>query len=148
MSLEKKIMLDIKDAMRSKDSVRLEVCRSVKSAILLVKTEKKSEDLSEEKEIEILQKLLKQRSESEKIYIQQSRHDLAQIEKNQADIILKYLPTPYSVEELEKLVDKLILQLNIESKKDMGRLMSEVLKQAKGRADGKAVSVIVQSKLK
>ena len=147
MSLEKKIMLDIKDAMRAKDSVRLEVCRAIKSALLLAKTEKKSIELSEQKEIEILQKLLKQRKESEKIYIQQSRHDLAQIEQNQSSIISQYLPTPYSLEELENIVDELIIKLGIDSKKDMGKLMSELIKYVKGRADGKTISVVVKNKL-
>ena len=147
MSLETQIMQDIKEAMLSKNSLKLEVFRSIKSAILLVKTERGAEDLTEEKEIEILQKLLKQRKESQKIYNEQNRLDLAKYEANQASIISQYLPEPYTLEELEELIMGLIEELNISSKQEMGKLMSAVMNKAKGRADGKTISNIVKEKL-
>jgi len=147
MNLETKIMQDIKQAMLAKDVLKLEVCRSIKSAILIEKTSKKLELLTEEKELAILQKLLKQRKESEKIYITQSRLDLAQHEKNQASIISNYLPTPYTKDELEQLIDDLMKELNINSKQDMGKLISIAMEKVKGRADGRSVSEVVKDKL-
>ncbi len=147
MGLEKKIMNDIKHAMLNKDTLKLEVCRSIKSAILLKKTEKNTQDLSEEKELEILQKLLKQCRESEKIYHEQSRLDLAKHEQNQGDIIATYLPVPYTKDELEVVVDSLMKDLGINSKKEMGKLISAVMNKAKGRSDGKTISKLVNEKL-
>jgi len=147
MNLEKKIITDIKEAMLSKNIVRLEVCRAIKSAILIEKTNKGGVILNEEKELQILQKLLKQRRESEKIYNEQSRLDLAKNEKDQADIIELYLPAQYSDTELENIIDNLIKELNISSKKDMGRLMSAIIKKVQGKADSKKIATIVQQKL-
>ena len=147
MSLEKKIMNDIKDAMLAKDSLRLNVCRAIKSEILIVKTQKESEELSNDKELEILQKLLKQRKESERIYKNQDRLDLANDEKSQANIIAEYLPKPYTKDELIKLVDRLINELGISSKKEMGKLIAVVMRESKGRADGKTISDCVKERL-
>ena len=147
MSFEKKIMIDIKEAMLAKDTLNLDVCRSIKSEILILKTQKSSVDLSEDKEIEILQKLLKQRKESESIYQNQGRLDLAQNEHDQADIILTYLPKPYSRDELLVLIDQLIIESGINSIQDMGKLISLVIQKSKGRADGKTISDCVKEKL-
>tara|TARA_B100001250_G_scaffold393623_1_gene396591 strand:+ start:389 stop:847 length:459 start_codon:yes stop_codon:yes gene_type:complete len=147
MSLEKKIMNDIKEAMLAKNNLRLNVCRAIKSEILIVKTQKKSQDLSNDKELEILQKLLKQRKESERIYQNQNRLDLANDEKNQANIIAEYLPKPYTQDELIKLVDELINELGISSKQEMGKLIAEVMRRSKGRADGKTISDCVKERL-
>tara|TARA_B100000427_G_scaffold328832_1_gene342962 strand:- start:501 stop:959 length:459 start_codon:yes stop_codon:yes gene_type:complete len=147
MSLEQKIMNDIKSAMIAKNALKLEVLRAIKSEILLLKTNKASSSLTEEKEISLLQKLLKQRSESQKIYDEQGRNDLAEHEKNQANFIKSYLPTPYSSEEIDFLVDSVIKELDVSSKKDMGRVMSVVMQRAKGRADGKTLSDCIKQKL-
>ena len=147
MSLEKKIMNDIKDAMLAKNSLRLDVCRAIKSAILIVKTQKNTQELTSSKELEILQKLLKQRKESEKIYKNQDRLDLANDEKNQASIIAEYLPKPYRKDELMDLIDRLINKLGISSKQEMGKLIAEVIRESKGRADGKTISDCVKERL-
>ena len=147
MTLENKITEDIKKAMLNKDTLRLEVCRAIKSSILLAKTEKGIIDLKEEKELDILHKLLKQRKEAEKIYITQSRLDLAQKEKNQAKIISTYLPEPYTQLELESIIDDLMDDLAISSKKEMGKLIAAVINKVRGRADGKSISEIIKNKL-
>ena len=147
MSLEKKIMNDIKSAMIAKNALKLEVLRAIKSEILLLKTSKGASSLTEEKEILLLQKLLKQRSESQKIYDEKGRHDLADNEKRQANFIKSYLPNPYSSQEIEFLVDSVIKELDAVSKKDMGRVMSVVMQRAKGRADGKTLSDCIKQKL-
>ena len=147
MSLELKIIQDIKTAMLSKDKVRLEVCRAIKSAILLYKTEKNNKELTEKKEIEILQKLYKQRNEAFRIFSEQKRFDLSEQEKLQADIIMEYLPQPYTLEELELLIDQVIKESNFDSKKDMGKLIGLIISNVKGRADGQTISKIVKQKL-
>ena len=148
MNLDKKIKNDIKSAMLAKDKLRLEVCRSIKSAILISKTEKSGVEINHEKEVKILQKLLKQRIESAKIFSSQGRDDLAKHEQMQADIIQEYLPEKMSIETLENIIDSVISSTGLYSKKDMGRLMSEVTKKCLGSADGKTISSILLSKLK
>ena len=147
MSLEVTITQDIKLAMLAKNRLKLEVCRSIKSSILLAKTEKGVDVITEERGIQILQKLLKQRIESEKIFLEQDRKDLAIYEKRQADIISLYLPNPYTYKELESLIDDIMRTLDINSISDMGRLVSETLNKSKGRATGKMISDIVKEKL-
>ena len=147
MKLEIKISQDIKDAMLNKDSIKLEVCRSIKSAILIAKSAKGNLELDQEKEIEIIQKILKQTKESEKIYREKSRIDLADHEKKQSDIISKYLPKQFSEIEIKELVLDVMDALNMNSKKDMGLIIQEVMKRAKGRTEGKIVARIVQQNL-
>ena len=147
MNLEQKIMNDIKTAMLEKDVVSLEVLRAIKSEILLLKTNKESAILTEEREVFILQKLLKQRLDAAKIYSDQERLDLAEHENKQGEIILSYLPQPYTEEEISNLVDLVMRELNITSKKQMGQLMSTLLQRAKGRVDGKTLSDFIKKKL-
>ena len=147
MSLEQKIMNDIKSAMIAKDVLKLEVLRAIKSEILLLKTNKDSIVLTEEKEIVLLQKLLKQRGEAQIIYQEQGRNDLAEHEKNQSEVISSYLPSPYTMQEIEVLVDSVIKELDAVSKQDMGRVMSVVVQRAKGRADGRTLSNCIKEKL-
>ena len=104
MSLEIRITEDIKNAILQKDSSKLEVCRSIKSAILLERTSKDG-SIDNYKEIEILQRLLKQRQESEKIFIAENRQDLAICEQEQAEIISSYLPKPFTIGELSSLIE-------------------------------------------
>ena len=147
MELEKKIMQDIKSSMIAKNSLKLEVLRAIKSAILLVKTDKNFGEINASKETELLQKLLKQRNESRKIYLEQDRLDLAENEQFQAEIIKSYLPKQYEIDELEDMIDSLILKLGVSSKRDMGKLISAAVKKACGRADGATISSIVKRKL-
>ena len=147
MNLEQKIMQDIKASMLAKDSLKLEVCRSIKSAIILVKSEKGFDKITKEKEIEILQKLYKQRKESYAIYVNQKRLDLAEYEDAQAKIISTYLPAPYTLNELEELINAIMQELDLFSKKDMGILMNTIVRRVQGRADGKTISTILSDKL-
>tara|TARA_B100000902_G_C27109829_1_gene812988 strand:+ start:104 stop:550 length:447 start_codon:yes stop_codon:yes gene_type:complete len=147
MNLEQKIMQDIKASMLAKDSLKLEVCRSIKSAIILAKSEKGFDKITKEKEIEILQKLYKQRKESYAIYVNQKRLDLAEHEDSQAKIISTYLPAPYTLNELEELINAIMQELDLFSKKDMGILMKTIVHRVQGRADGKTISTILSDKL-
>ncbi len=148
MSLQNDIMTAMKIAMKEKDQVALEALRAVKSAILLAKTSSGgSEELTEEEELKILQKLVKQRKDSAAIYLEQDRKDLALPEIDQAEVISQFLPEALSEEEIEKVVVMTIEDIGAEGMKDMGKVMGIVNKELTGRADGKTISTIVKEKL-
>ena len=148
MSLLKKIDNDIKFAMKSKDALSLESLRAVKSSILLFKTKSgSSTNLSDQDEIKILQKLVKQRKDSAEIYKNQNRLELCNTELNQAKIIESYLPKQLSPSELSIIIDKIIIKLNASSMKDMGKVMGLASKELSGKSDGKTISEIVRKKL-
>ena len=148
MSLLKKIDMDIKFAMKSKDALSLESLRAVKSSILLFKTKSgSSSDLSDQDEIKILQKLVKQRKDSAEIYKNQNRLELCDTELNQARIIESYLPMQLSPSEVSIIIDKIIIKLNALSMKDMGKVMGLASKELSGKSDGKTISEIVKKKL-
>ncbi len=148
MSLQEQVMEKLKDAMRAKDGVALSSLRAIKSAILLAQTENGAkESLSEESELKILQKLVKQRKDSATIFIEQDRKDLAQPELDQVAIIEQFLPEPLTEEEIEKVVIMTIDSLGASGMKDMGKVMGIVSKELTGQADGKTISTLVKKNL-
>ncbi|MBU0697631.1 MAG: GatB/YqeY domain-containing protein [Bacteroidetes bacterium] len=145
MSLETTINQDIKTAMLAKDETSLRSLRAVKSALLLAKTEKgASTEITEDAEIKVLQKLVKQRKESSEIYKTQNREDLYQIEIDEIGVIEKYLPKQLSQEELNTYIKSLIEKLNVSSVKEMGKIMGVANKELAGKADGKAISETIK----
>ena len=148
MKLENRISLEIKEAMRAKDNLRLETLRSIKSGIILIKTKSsEKKDLTENDEINLLQKLVKQRRESANIFKSQKRNDLANSEEAQLKIIQEFLPKQMEDLELEKIINDIILKFNAKSMKDMGKVMGNVNKIVVGRADSKKIAEIVKKKL-
>lgn len=147
MSLETKVMEQIKEAMRAKDEAALRTLRAIKAAILLEKTSGSGAEISEQDEIKMLQKLAKQRRDSLDIYIQQNRNDLAEKEKEELAIIEKFLPAQLSEEELKQELQKLIAELGVTTPAEMGKVMGAATKALAGRADGKAISAMVKSLL-
>ena len=148
MSLENKINESIKDSMKSRDTLRLESLRAVKAGILLEKTKTGSKDQVEEAVIlKILQKMVKQRNESAKIFSEQKREELANIEISQAKIISEFLPDQLSEIELSVIIDSVIKDLNANSMKDMGKVISNVNQKTSGKAEGKVIAEMVNSKL-
>lgn len=148
MSLQDQIMTSMKEAMKSKNQIALTALRAVKSAILLAKTESgATSELTEEQELKILQKQVKQRKDSAAIFIEQGREDLAAPELAEAEVIAQFLPEAMSEEDIEKIVVQTIDDLGASGMKDMGKVMGIVSKQLAGKADGKTISTIVKSKL-
>ncbi len=148
MSLETTVNQDIKTAMLAKNETSLRSLRAIKSALLLAKTEKgASQELNEEAEIKVLQKLVKQRRESADIYKSQNREDLCLIETEEIEVIEKYLPKQLSEEELIAYIQGLINKLNITSVKEMGKIMGVANKELSGKADGKAISETIKNLL-
>ena len=148
MALEDKITESIILAMKAKDKIRLEALRAVKSAILIEKTKTgNKETLDENQIIKLLQKLVKQRNESAKIYIEQKREELAEVEISQAKIITEFLPEQLSESELSEIIDSVIMDLNAESMKDMGKVISNVNQKVSGKAEGRVIAEMVKNKL-
>ena len=148
MNIENQINESIKDSMKKKDSLRLESLRSIKSAILLEKTKVSSDKTLDENEIiKILQRLVKQRNDSAKIYSEQNREDLANIEVAQSKIISEFLPEQLNETELTEIINTTITELNASSMKDMGTVISEVNKKVSGRAEGRIIAEIIKYKL-
>lgn len=148
MGLQQEVMTAMKAAMKAKDQTALTALRAVKSAILLAQTESgASSELTEEQELKLLQKLVKQRKDSAAIYMEQNRQDLAQPELDEAEVINQFLPEALSEEEIEKVVVMTIEKTGAEGMKDMGKVMGMVSKQLAGQADGKTISTIVRQKL-
>lgn len=147
MTLEERITADMKTAMKAKDKVSLRGIRAIKSAILLQKTDGSGTELNADGEIALLQKLVKSRQDSLDIYTKQNREDLAVTEREEIEVISKYLPEQLSEDELGALIDKVIAQTGASSMKDMGKVMGMANKQAAGRADGKTIASLVKQKL-
>lgn len=146
MSLAEKINNDIKQAMLAKDKRKLEALRAIKAGLLLVKTGKdtSSGEIPETVEMQLLQKLVKQRKESAEIYKQQNREDLAEEELFQAGIIENYLPKQMSDEEIAEVVKQIVDDTGAESMKDMGKVMGAATKKLAGKADNRKISNIVK----
>ena len=147
MTLEQKTNEGIKAAMLAKDKVRLEALRAVKAAILLAKTAENARDLDEADEVKMLQKLVKQRSETAEIYKQNNREELADKELSEAAIIEEFLPKQMSEAEIEAAVRSVIVETGASTVKDMGKVMGAVSKLLAGRADGKVIAETVKKLL-
>ena len=148
MSLLNSLTDELKAAMRAKDSLKLEALRAIKSAVLLAKTATAGDaDLSEEEEIKLLQKLVKQRKDSAVIFKEQNRDDLATPEEAQARVIAQFLPDQLSEQEIEQIVDEIVAKTGAQGMKDMGKVMGMASKEMAGKADGKTISTIVKQKL-
>ena len=148
MKIEEKINESIKDSMKEKNRLRLDSLRAIKSAILIEKTKSGSKDQIEESVVlKILQKMVKQRNDSAKIYLEQNRNELADVETSQANIISEFLPTPLSESELSEMIDKVIEEVGAESMKDMGNVISKVNERVSGQAEGRVIAEIVKKKL-
>jgi uncharacterized protein YqeY len=148
MSLQEKVMEAMKTAMKAKDTQSLEALRAVKSALLLAQTETGSKaDLTEDEELKLLQKQVKQRKDSAAIYKQQNRPDLAEPELIQAKVIEQFLPQQLSEEEVSKIVDQIIAETGASSMADMGKVMGLASAKLAGKADGKTISTVVKARL-
>ena len=148
MSLQTQIMDEIKNAMKAKDTVALEALRAVKSELLLASTASGSkEDLSEEEEIKLLQRLVKTRKESARIFTEQNRPDLAEPELAQVAVIEKFLPAQLSEAEVEAVIAKIIAETGASGIASMGKVMGLASAQLGGTAEGKTISTIVKKLL-
>ncbi len=147
MSLEQKVMEEMKGAMRAKDEAALRTLRAIKAAILIEKTSGSGAEITEADETKMLQKMAKQRRDSLDIFVQQNREDLAAKEREELAIIERFLPAQMGAEELQKVVKEIIAQVGATSPADMGKVMGVATKQLAGKADGKLISETVKQLL-
>ncbi len=148
MSLAVKIMDEIKNAMRAKDTIALEALRAIKSELLLAQTATGTkEEITEEEEIKILQRLVKMRKDSASIFATQNRPDLVEPELAQIAVIEKFLPAQLSEGEVEAIVAKIISETGAAGIASMGKVMGLASAQIGGQAEGKTISAIVKKLL-
>lgn len=146
MNLDQKLLEDMKRAMKARDQIRVETIRGLRAQLKNAQISKGGE-LSEEDAIQVLTSAVKKRKESIEQFQAVGRTDRAEIEQQELDIIHEYLPKQMDERQIEELVDSVIGEVNAESVKDMGKVMSAIMPQVKGRADGKVVQQIVRTKL-
>lgn len=147
MALEKQINDQLKTAMLAKDEKSLRALRAIKAAILLAKTAEGAGELSEADELKMLQKLVKQRRDSEEVFRQQNRLDLAVKEAEEIEVIERFLPKALTEDELREALQQIITETGASSPADLGKVMGLATKQLAGKADGKAISAMVKSML-
>lgn len=144
MSLEKRLMGDLKEAMKAKDQAKLRSIRAAKAALLLMKTDGTGSEITEEREIKLIQKLVKQRKESLDIYVKQGREDLAVVEREEIAVLETYLPEQMGEDELKSVITGIVEKLGASSMADMGKVMGAASAELAGKADGKAISILVK----
>jgi uncharacterized protein YqeY len=147
MSLENKINEDLKTAMKAGDKIAMRGVRAIKSAILLFKTDGSGRDLDRDSEIQLVQKLVKQRQDSLEIYKAQNRADLAQIEEEEIEVLRRYLPQQLNDQDLEKSIKSYIEETGASWMKDMGKIMALANQRLAGQAEGARIAVIVKKLL-
>jgi len=147
MSLENQVMTSMKEAMKAKDQTALAALRAVKSELLLARTSGDASGITQEDEVKLVQKLVKQRKDSARIYSEQNREDLAEPELAQAAVLEQFLPAQLSEEEIAAIVSEIIVRTEASGMKDMGKVMGMANTQLAGKADGRTISTIVKAKL-
>jgi uncharacterized protein YqeY len=148
MSLEQKIMGEMKEAMKSKNEAVLRALRAIKAEIIKAKTEPGAGgEIDEATEQKFLQKMMKQRKDSLEIFEQQGRADLAAKEKEEMEVIEKFLPKQMTEEEIISALKAIIVETGAAGAGDMGKVMGLATKQMTGKADGKLISQLVKSLL-
>lgn len=141
-------MEQMKEAMKAKDEAALRGLRAIKAEIIKAKTEPGANGVvTDEGELKLLQRIVKQRRDSLEIFIQQNRADLAQKEQEEIAVIEKFLPAQMSAEELKAALKNIITETGASSPADMGKVMGVATKQLAGKADGKVISAMVKELL-
>lgn len=147
MTLNERIAEALKEAMKNKDEARKRTVRAIKSQILLMQTDGTGQAITEERELKMLQTMVKQREDSASSYEAGGRNDLAKIEKEEIAILKEFLPKQLNEQELEEILKSIISELGAQGPKDMGKVMGEATKRLVGKADGKMISLKVKSLL-
>jgi hypothetical protein len=147
MILKERIAQELNDALKARDDRRLSALRLLRTEIKKREVSGQKRDLSEAEVLEAISTLVKQRRESIRLFREGQRQDLVKKEEEELQILLSYLPQPFSQTEIESLIDQVIGEIQATGPRDHGKVMKAVMNQVTGRADGKAVSEIVKQKL-
>lgn len=147
-TLEQKLQSDLTNAIKSRDTIRMNTIKGIKTAIMETKTAKNGKkDLEDSDIVKIIQKLAKTRKETGELYKSNNRQDLADIEFGELNVLETYLPKMLSEDEIRAIVDKTISELGVTDMKGMGRVMGTINKSYAGQVDGSMVSRIVKERL-
>lgn len=146
MTLKEKILSDLKEAMKSKDELRLKVLRAIKTAIGYFEVEGEKREATDEDVQKLILKEMKKRQEAMEEYRKAGREDLAESEEAELRILEEYAPKMKSKEEIEAVVREIVAELNA-TQKDFGKVMKEAMNRLKGSADGKLVNEVVKELL-
>ena len=147
MNIQDKINLEIKNAMKEKNINKLAALRAVKSALLLEATKDRKEHIDDTVSLKIISKLVKQRKDSAKIFLEKNRNDLAHDELEQLKYLEIYLPVQMTQEEIKTMIDQVIVETNSSSLSDIGKCMGILIQRTKGKADGALISRILKESL-
>ena len=147
MSVQEKVTIDIKKAMKERNIDKLAALRSVKAAIMLEATKDGSAIVSDEVSLKIIGKLVKQRKDSAAIFIEQKRQDLADDELNQLSYLQDYLPVQMGEDEVRKVVIEVIDEVGASSPSDIGKCMGKLISRLNGKAEGSLISRLVKEQL-
>ena len=147
MSLREKILADIKSAMVSKDTVKLNTLRFLQSAIKNKEIDSRPNPINEDDVMAVIKKMIKQRKESIEQFSNAGRTDLATQESAEMKVMEVYLPAQMTKEQIEGLVTEVIAATNAKTVKDMGTVMKESIARAAGQADSKTISEVIKAKL-
>jgi len=147
MNLTEKINNDLKDAMKSNDSIRLQTIRSIRALILEFEKSGSGKKLNDEEEIKLLTSAAKKRKEAIEEYLKAGRNDLASLEEAELKIIMSYLPKQLTMDEIIGKIKQLAEQIGAQTKTDFPKLMPLAVKELKGSADGRAIKEAVEKVL-
>ena len=150
MSLHSKIETKLSEALKAQDKKTYSTLRLIIAAIkdlMIAKKIKDKSSLPDNDLVALLKKMVKQRNDSAKIYLEQKRDELANVEISQADIISEFLPAQLSESDLSEIIDKVIIDIGADSMKDMGKVISGVTERVSGQAEGRLIAEIVKRKL-
>ena len=139
MNLTEKINKDLKEAMKSNDTVRLQTIRSIRALILEFEKSGSGKKMNDEEELKLLTSAAKKRKEAIEEYVKAGRNDLASTEEAELNIIMSYLPKQLTMEEIVEKVKEIANQVGATGKADFSKLMPAAIKELKGKADGKAI---------
>jgi uncharacterized protein YqeY len=146
MSVLARLEDEVKDAMRARDNARRDALRLILSSLRSAEKELQR-PLSDEEELQVLQRERKKRREAADAFRTGGREERAQQEEDELAILQEFMPEPLAEEEIERIVDDAIAENKATRMRDMGRVMADVMPQIAGRADGSAVSQLVREKL-
>ena len=146
MSLVEEIEVDLKEAMQARDADRRDALRLILASLRSAEKDLQR-PLSEDEELQVLQRERKRRLEAAEAFRAGGREEQAQAEERELELLEEYMPEPLSEEELEEIIDNVIAEVGATSVRDLGRVMADVMPQTAGRADGSAVSQLVREKL-
>jgi uncharacterized protein YqeY len=146
MSLIERMETELKDAMRDRDIERRDALRLILASLRQAEKDL-MRPLSDDEELQVLQRERKKRVEAAEAFRAAGREEQAEKEEDELDVLAEYMPEPLSEEELEEIVDDVIAEVGATNVRDLGRVMADVMPQVAGRADGSAVTQLVREKL-